>query len=97
MADVKVPNVDERYSGLETVASGKCTKKLVAHRRGPLNYRVEGRNFIVGLSGLDMANQDTYKGKWYDEQGQRQQSDDREWYIWECPQKFLGKKEIGLS
>lgn len=82
VADVKVESEDgkEAYSGLETIESGKCTKKLIAHRRGPMNYRVDGRKFIVGMTEVNMYGDNTYIGK---------HSDDREWYIWECPMKFV--------
>ena len=65
MSDVKVESEDgkEAYSGLETIDSGKCTKKLIAHRRGPMNYRVDGRKFIVGITEEDMYGQSTYIGE----------------------------------
>jgi len=77
--DVKIPGEEERYAGLETIASGKCKKKLIAHRRGPMNWRADGRNFIAGLTEVNYYGQTTY-GK--------SGSDDREWYVWECPHKF---------
>jgi len=82
VSDVKVESEDgkEAYSGLETIDSGKCTKKLIAHRRGPMNYRVDGRKFIVGITEENMYGQPTYIGEG---------SDDREWYVWECPMKFV--------
>ena len=48
-----------------------------------MNWRADGRNFIAGLTEVNYYGQTTYGGYG---------SDDREWYVWECPHKFQGKK-----